>query len=676
MQVQRIHPTPLPQTINSLADQAALSLAGAWRKALLANRQSAEAAAQITLAIWVLHLWELRLGNRQLQQLCGRDQLSLRLTERWQGFCAQTSGRFLDLWPAVDCTDGLLKSILASLYYPHSEQFAQLSADILGQIYEQGLAKTGRQSRKSGGIYYTPQPMVEYIVRSTLSLRLAADLPQILDPACGGGAFLLTAYRYLRAYAKHSDPETLLSCLHGVDIDPQSVAISQISLWLQSLEGADGRNQRRISFLKLEQNIRCGNAVIDNSPAPSFWQTAFPKALAAGGFDCVIGNPPYMDAELMSAEYPDWRAYCAQHYQAAAGNWDLFCIFIEKALQLCQIGGLSGLIVPNKLLSAGYAAATRQLLSQTDLQSIRDYSNIAVFNAAVYPIVYISQKVEQRNSIAVQYEKMLTLEQVQESRWIQITDSTAPWITASSDLMRRLDQLPKLGSLAQISGAATVAEAYALRSLIQNCSRPQPADLRLVNSGTIDRYRCLWGQKRLRYLGQSYQHPVVTAQNLPHLPFRRLNQAQQPKLIVAGMGLRLEAMLDQTGGILAGKSTSVIGSAIGSAEINLRYLLGLLNSRLLSFYLLNCFGGNRLQGGYLQIGSPQLRQLPIVGLAESQPAKSQQIIDLVNQILNFDSLVDSEKIRTADAEIDAAVYEIYQLSESEIEEVEALALLV
>jgi hypothetical protein len=335
-------------------------------------------------------------------------------------------------------------------------------------------------------------------------------------------------------------------------------------------------------------------------------------------------------------------------------------------------------VVPNKLLSAGYATATRQLLIQTSqLQSIRDYSNIAVFRASVYPIVYITQKTKQPQDVRLTYEKMVTIEQPEDKHWIQIEHPSQPWLVTDSELMQRLDQLPKLGSMAAVAGAATVAEAYALAALIQNCPVPQSGDLRLVNSGTIDRYRSLWGQKRLRYLGQTYQHPIVAAEQLVQLPPKRLHQARQPKIIVAGMSQRLECLFDHRGEILAGKSTSVIGSVVtGPANtVDLRYLLGLLNSRLLSFYLLSRFSGNQLQGGYLRIGSPQLRQLPIVVPEPDQPnqlSEYEQIINLVDQIINCDQARDINERHILDAKIDTLVYQLYQLSPTDITQVEAL----
>jgi hypothetical protein len=104
-------------------------------------------------------------------------------------------------------------------------------------------------------------------------------------------------------------------------------------------------------------------------------------------------------------------------------------------------------------------------------------------------------------------------------------------------------------------------------------------------------------------------------------------------------------------------------------------LLGLLNSRLLSFYLLSRFSGNQLQGGYLRIGPPQLRQLPIVVPEPDQPSQLseyEQIINLVDQIMNCDQVEDINEIQMLDAKIDALVYQLYQLSPTDITQVEAL----
>ena len=100
---------------------------------------------------------------------------------------------------------------------------------------------------------------------------------------------------------------------------------------------------------------------------PFDWEsktTGFGDIMANGGFDAVIGNPPYVDSEWMTLYHSNERIYCTTNYMSASGNWDLFCVFIEQALNLCRDNGISSMIVPNKLGAANYAKAVRNVLSR------------------------------------------------------------------------------------------------------------------------------------------------------------------------------------------------------------------------------------------------------------------------------------------------------------------------
>ena len=166
-------------------------------------------------------------------------------------------------------------------------------------------------------------------------------------------------------------------------------------------------------------------------------------------------------------------------------------------------------------------------------------------------------------------------------------------------------------------GAATVSEAYEIQHLVsaggtegglRDSSHQQRHDRPLQRPLV---------QKELRYLGKSYGRPVVTEANMNRLPAKRRSQSLTPKIVVAGMTKRLECTLDRDGAILAAKSTSIAFSE----RIDLRYLLGILNSKLVSFFYSSVFGGNKLQGGYLRIGPPQLRSIPVPVTDVSETAK-------------------------------------------------------
>ncbi|MBD2310146.1 Eco57I restriction-modification methylase domain-containing protein [Desertifilum sp. FACHB-1129] len=529
------------------------------------------------------------------------------------------------------------------------------------------------------GVCYTPEAIAQSIAIDTLDLLFASQTPQqiqqiaILDPACGEGVFLRCAYRYLHWwYTRHSpQPLSWQQCqaivqthLFGVDIDRVAIAKTQQFLQQEVWQSC----QSSLPF-NLDRNVKWGNAILEFD-----WHLEFPQVFDNGGFDAVIGNPPYADAKWMSHHVPQWREYCTQHYQAASGNWDLFCIFIELALRLCKPQGLTSFIVPNKLASARYAASTRRLLSQENcLLQVRDYSSIPVFPGAVYPVVYLAQKRSPTLQDAVRYEKM----QLNSDRQIQTGDThdlayrrftrspKQPWQLSIPDatvvaIDRLQNQFPPLSAIADVLGAATVAEAYHIQALIREGNSDR-LDLKLVNSGTIDRYQFLWGEKTLRYLGDNYRYPIIPQDALSELPPRRLEQAKCSKLVVAGMTKVLEAAIDLNGDVLAGKSTCIIFSSL-----DLRYLLALLNSQFMTFYYRTVFGGDRLQGGYLRVGVAQLRSLPIVIAQESQ---RDRLIHQVNRLLELYPQLSAtqatpirRQIQALNRQIDEQVYQLYNIT--------------
>ena len=644
-----------------------------------------------------------------------------------------------------DCDQDCDQAILTAVGYCLVAGLAQatIGAELLGQVYEclidpLALAQEHNPSkkrssalrRKRQGAYYTPSEIVGYMVEQTVGVGLSGHHPHrlqsapsvptdfsVLDPSCGGGIFLLVAYRYLLAWHQHQAccsltlekrQHLLQTSIAGVDLDPWAIEVTRLGLHLEILRETQTPVASVTSALSrtLCQAIRTGNAVIDDTEFT--WQTAFSKALSGGGFDVVIGNPPYLDSEAMTAWLPQWRRYCTQQYQAAQGNWDLFCIFIEKALGLCKPGGIHSFVVPNKLLSASYATTTRSLLTQhSQLKIIRDYSQTNLFDAAVYPIVYVAERRSSQTSTsttAVQYELMRQGDagcEVETSRLVpmtQLTASTSGWIVDTNarraELLQNLsDRFPTLGKLAQVTGAATVAEAYQLKplihswtdrdtsenSLFQSWSKNGDRHFQVINSGTIDRYHSLWAEKPLRYLGDRILCPLVSSHALKQLLPRRHQQASTTKLIVASMTRQLEAIADLDGCILAGKSTCIIQNS----QLPLLYVLGLLNSRLVNLLMLQSSKGNRLQGGYLRIGPSQLRCLPIPLLTSMREKQwGDRLIELVKarQTPNnfachratrddsapFPSLTEE----SLEQSINQVVYQLYGLEEQDISVIE------
>jgi type I restriction-modification system DNA methylase subunit len=347
-----------------------------------------------------------------------------------------------NLTPFLQIDDKPLKEIFQNLYYPESPyEFSVLPADILGQVYEKFLGKVirltaGHQAkieekpevRKAGGVYYTPDYIVDYIVRNTVGKLVEGKKPgpkggvsnlKIVDPACGSGSFLIGAYQFLldwhrdayindgpEDWSKGKTPRLyqsrkgewrlttnerkriLLNNIYGVDIDHQAVEVTKLSLLLKVLEGEDEQSLGKQMLLfqarvlpDLSNNIKCGNSLIgpdfydhqqmslfdDNEifrVNPFDWDAEFAEIMKDGGFDAVIGNPPYVRIQGMKEWAPTEVEFYKQRYKSASkGNYDIYVVFVERAMQLLNKQGRMGYILPHKFFQAQYGMPLRELVA-------------------------------------------------------------------------------------------------------------------------------------------------------------------------------------------------------------------------------------------------------------------------------------------------------------------------
>ncbi len=359
----------------------------------------------------------------------------------------------------LDVDDKLLGGMLKQLYYPESPyEFTVLPADILGQVYEQFLGKVIRltpghravvedkpEVKKAGGVYYTPTYIVDYIVKQTVGKLIEGKAPRqvsklrILDPACGSGSFLINAYQHLLDwhrdwyvahkpdnFAKGKNAELvqttrgwmltiaerkriLLNNIYGVDIDPQAVEVTKLSLLLKVLEGEN--EQTLQPFLRffheralpdLENNIKCGNSLI----GPDFyqqkellpmteeerykvnvfdWNSEFPEIMKSGGFDIVIGNPPY---GLVMNEY--LKTYFTENYETPEGRFDNYELFLERGISLCHRRGMLGYIIPSPFLSNLYSRKLRNwILENCGIREIVNFKMNVFTDPTIHTCIFI-----------------------------------------------------------------------------------------------------------------------------------------------------------------------------------------------------------------------------------------------------------------------------------------------
>jgi len=378
---------------------------------------------------------------------------------------------------AVD--DKILLPIISGLYgekCPYA--FEAIPIEILGSIYERFLGKTilltaGHNAkveekpevRKAGGVYYTPQKVVDYIVRETVGRRIDVTKPiptiTILDPACGSGSFLIGAYTFLLdAHLSHyTTDETarkkaikrgviyeagentyrlsieekqriLLSNIFGVDTDQLAVEVTKLSLYLKLMEDETAESREslfRHSDLKmlpnLDKNIQCGNSLIESDfydgKSPSLfddeemrrintfdWQAAFPTVYQSHGRKPVNNG---FDIVIGNPPYvrqetldEETKRYFQKRYTVYHGTADLYAYFVERGIKLLKDGGDYAIIVANKWLRANYGEPLRRWLKTQNLVEIIDFGDLPVFGkVTAYPMILRVNKSEPQPSDCV-----------------------------------------------------------------------------------------------------------------------------------------------------------------------------------------------------------------------------------------------------------------------------------
>lgn len=504
-----------------------------------------------------------------------------------------------------------------------------------------------RATRKQCGIYYTPPEMVRLVVELTLTPDFSGERPpRVLDPACGAGEFLLEVQRVLQT---RYDVASSRTAIHGVDIDRAAI------------------RQARRRLRAADAEFPAGQLVPGD-----FLETSL---LPSSSFDAIVGNPPYVNIRQLAKSMPKLRIdQLRRDYETARGNFDLFVLFIERAAALLRPGGRCGLIVPNKWATLDYALPCRELLlRQTTLEHVVDLADIRPFaRAAVYPQVLVFRKMPPRRGHAVVWRELQPAASpgtqgpaifVRQIALSAGAVSFAPRL----DIESRTSTQP-LGAVAMLTcGTAGYAAQRLARRLIDG--EPSPGAAEFITSGNIERYEIELGN--VRFLNRTYRQPWLPL-DIPELTAARRRLFRSSKIVIAGLSRRLEAAFDEQGLALG-----VQVFAAADCQVEPLFLLGLLNSKLLSYVFATRYAAKRLGGNYLAINKGQLKELPICAMSSRDPRR-QRLIDLAQQRNALTGKTSAEATNGASSDsarcehaLDELVYELYRLTAAEIATVEA-----
>lgn len=539
-------------------------------------------------------------------------------------------------------------NILGHIFENSLNELDEVKAQLEGQEIDKSKTK-----RKKDGVFYTPKYITKYIVENTVGklceekkaeigvieeeyftdkkrqqktkLHLLEKLDEyrawlhqltIVDPACGSGAFLNEALNFLIAEHQYVDEleakltgssiaftyhsESILeNNLFGVDLNEESVEIAKLSLWLRTAEP-----NRKLN--SLNNNIKCGNSLIDDPEVAGdkafTWQQEFPQVFAKGGFDVVIGNPPYVRRTQISENL---KIEIDKKYQSAYKQYDLYVLFNELSVYITKPNSFIGFIQPNKFLSAEYGLKINIfLLNNVEIKSIYDVSLDNVFSeASVYPYIFIYRKNPERKSkisdgknLLEFSEKLIGFEKIEESK--KIIDK----INLNSIIVKDITSKIRRGVPNNLIEYSINGETEALKSTDLSVAYILP------NAST-----------RI-----TYNHPFEK-QN-------KVNEFLKNLFLFPRTVLKIRA-------IYKDKDVHILDRIYyfeNNSDLNDKYLLAFFNSRILTFFYDYVYGSTKIGGGYIDLKGSQIENFPIknIPLEQQQPfiEKADQMLSLNKEL--------------------------------------------
>jgi hypothetical protein len=601
---------------------------------------------------------------------------------------AADPGALAALLRAID-GDGALRAI------------ARLHPGALGRLYERSLAaraprreksaragreitqtrRVRREKRKSHGVFYTPSHVVDYVLERTLG-RAYDPAPEqdgahvrVLDPACGSGAFLLGAYEWLLAARRsrrgalslEERARILEGAIFGVDVDGAAIEVAKLSLLLTCFEGTASPPsdpcQLALPVAALDRNLRRGHSLLDvdwpgRGAAPLDWRQVFPEVFAQGGFDVVIGNPPYLSfggrhAVEISGEL---RRYYAAHYES--GGWPTaHALFLERAVKLLSRRFVS-FVVPDQVGHlAGYRSARAIAQREAGVVEVR-YWGERVFPGVTTPALTIVLDKQRKGARTELVDRDGASQDVE-------LESGQPWTASRARAL--IDRLRERSfSLEKLVGDCGIRTTSAEDQVVPWPSAMENA-VPVLEGKLVGRYGCRAPSAAVR-LDTSAPLFISRKERYDAVRFVIRQTASYPIV-----GPREHAVYFRN---------SLLALFSPEGPLDVHYLVALLNSRLLRFVYTETVREAH-QKAFPQVKVKALQSLPLRALdleRADDKRRHDALVDLAIAALaaqrraiegksagESDDLAPFDRI---DRAIDEAVYELYELTDSERDIVE------
>lgn len=594
-------------------------------------------------------------------------------------------------------------TVLGHIFEQSIADVERLQAQARGEETEEERATGTSGRRKRDGVVYTPDYIARFIVSETLGTHLeeafteilrthakaGADLSdyaaiqwrrrsaeleawqayrdrlrtlRVVDPACGSGVFLIMAFDFLKAEltrvnekiktlvpkAEHygdlleylPDSEILTNNLFGVDVNSESIEIAKLSLWVKTA--------RRGKVLdSLDANLRVGDSLIEDSNFAYLdhaftWETAFPRIFAEGGFDVVLGNPPYVRMELLKALKP----YLERRYEVVSDRADLYCYFFERGLRLLKPGGRLGFISSNTFFKTGSGKPLREyLLREATIESVVDFGDLQIFEGVTtYPAILTMKRGAAPKGHELRFWKVAALPEGNfQATWgkaagpyPQAALGVGSWELENPALRALRDKLIKGRiTLKEVFGSPLMGvktglkPAFVIDTLTKEricASDPRSVDLirPLIEGKSLQRWRADQNGHWLIYIPRNRieidQYPAIRDWLLPlkdRLEMRatqqawfELQQAQEayvpyfegPKIMWSDVASEARCHLDTSGAY--GENTCYF------LPCDKPGVVGFLNSKL-AWFIVKALTP-KAQGGYARFQTQFVEQLPLI----------------------------------------------------------------